>query len=343
MDKALENACKGQSKSQGGMNVNELKILAKQRGYNGPIKRKELLDFLCKPVKIVKTVKPVKIVKPVIPSNIKAITPVIPEFLSNPHGYPDIADSMISTLDFESLYALSRTNKSWKSYINNNLTKLSHLLYPYQTEVPLRTKMQTIIRELGIVDIEMLSFTMKNDYSDVVEIKNRSNSKLFKYTLDPTGFKSEFWFQYGKLHRIDGPATSYLDENGHIYFEVWSQQGQYHRLDGPAVIEVYENGQKIKEDWYQHGKLYRLDGPAETKWYENGQKLSENWYHQGKPHRLDGPAHSKWYENGQKKSEIWYKLNQWHRLDGPALTEWYENGELIIEAWYRDDQIYSDD
>lgn len=31
MDKALENACKGQSKSQGSMNVNELKILAKQK------------------------------------------------------------------------------------------------------------------------------------------------------------------------------------------------------------------------------------------------------------------------------------------------------------------------
>lgn len=47
MDERLSRACSGASQSQGGLNVSDLKLLAKARGYKGPTTRRELLDFLC--------------------------------------------------------------------------------------------------------------------------------------------------------------------------------------------------------------------------------------------------------------------------------------------------------
>ena len=44
----------------------------------------------------------------------------------------------------------------------------------------------------------------------------------------PDGDK--YWYQNGKLHRIDGPAAEYA--NGDKY---WYQNGQRHRIDGPAI------------------------------------------------------------------------------------------------------------
>lgn len=75
----------------------------------------------------------------------------------------------------------------------------------------------------------------------------------------------------------DGHATAVTLYNGTIE---WSLHGKLHRLDGPAVI--YGNEEK---QWWVEGKLHRLNGPA-IEW-PNGTK---EWYANGKLHRLDGPA-----------------------------------------------------
>ncbi len=77
----------------------------------------------------------------------------------------------------------------------------------------------------------------------------------------------KFWYQNGKLHRIDGPAIQY--SNGD---KSWYKEGKKHREDGPAV--VCANGDK---SWYKEGKLHRLDGPAIEDY--NGVKY---WYIDGK-------------------------------------------------------------
>lgn len=62
-----------------------------------------------------------------------------------------------------------------------------------------------------------------------------------------------YWYQDGKLHRIDGPAVEYAKGD-----KFWYQHGELHRLDGPAV--EYSNGYKF---WYQNSILYRDDdGPV---------------------------------------------------------------------------------
>jgi len=42
MESQLLKACEGKTASQGGMNVNDLKKLAKSRGYTGSMKRENL-------------------------------------------------------------------------------------------------------------------------------------------------------------------------------------------------------------------------------------------------------------------------------------------------------------
>ena len=76
----------------------------------------------------------------------------------------------------------------------------------------------------------------------------------------------KYWYQYGKLHRTDGPTIECTD--GH---KEWYQNGQRHRTDGPAV--EYSDGYKA---WYKNGKLHRTDGPARQ--YSDGAKF---WYLEG--------------------------------------------------------------
>lgn len=63
---------------------------------------------------------------------------------------------------------------------------------------------------------------------------------------------SKVWYNYGKLHRIYGPA--YISQSG---TKIWYQYGEKHRIDGPA--HIYLNKSKA---WYYKGKMHREDGPA---------------------------------------------------------------------------------
>ena len=51
-------------------------------------------------------------------------------------------------------------------------------------------------------------------------------------------------------------------KNGNVKYEKYYQYGKYHRLNGPAYIEYYKNGNKRYERYYQDGKCHRINGPA---------------------------------------------------------------------------------
>jgi hypothetical protein len=61
-----------------------------------------------------------------------------------------------------------------------------------------------------------------------------------KNGLKIDSYGNKFWYQNGKLHRLDGPAVEYAD--GH---KAWCQNGNLHREDGPAI--EHANGVK---SWY---------------------------------------------------------------------------------------------
>jgi hypothetical protein len=76
----------------------------------------------------------------------------------------------------------------------------------------------------------------------------------------------KYWYQNGKLHRINGAAIEC--SNG---YKSWYQNGLQHRIGGPAI--EYADGDK---EWWQNNIRHRLDGPAVE---VNGKKF---WYYEGK-------------------------------------------------------------
>jgi hypothetical protein len=85
-------------------------------------------------------------------------------------------------------------------------------------------------------------------------------STLIRYTLedgskvniipdDYTGIAttscgSKFWYQDGKLHRLDGPTCEWYNGT-----KIWCQYGKYHRLEGPA--KEWADGKQL---WWINGK-----------------------------------------------------------------------------------------
>jgi hypothetical protein len=60
----------------------------------------------------------------------------------------------------------------------------------------------------------------------------------------------EFWYQDGKLHRLDGPASNYSSK--YKKYKNWYVNGILHREDGPAVIGNFEGN-----EWYLRGVRYK--------------------------------------------------------------------------------------
>ena len=122
------------------------------------------------------------------------------------------------------------------------------------------------------------------------------------------------WWQYGNLHRINGPAIIY--QNGIIEYY---QNGEFHREDGPARFRHHEEG---FSEWYQNGELHRDNGPARY----DMQGIKKEWYRKGKKHRIDGPALI--WPHGEE----WFKHGRRHRESGPAIItrnhhiDWYIRG-----------------
>lgn len=81
-----------------------------------------------------------------------------------------------------------------------------------------------------------------------------------------------FWgnSEYG-LHRLDGPAVEYINDN-----REWWVEDKLHRINGPAV-EWFSEGYKA---WYVDNELHRLDGPTVefngyNQWYIEGVEYSK--------------------------------------------------------------------
>lgn len=285
MNRRLERACKGKTKSHGGLNLDALKKLAEQKGYNGPIIRKDLLEFLCKPDNP-------------------------PGFLSNIDEYWDVNKGIIKGLDLESLVSLGKTNKYWKNVIDNyfdTLVQNFKNIYPScQEDCPLSKR--KIIEMLFGLDartkpkIEELEITvgLVDPYDDSflgkLDIVNPRNKRLVSYSygihdLSPWG---EQWFQNGIEHRLDAPASlNYLDSV--VHEEIWYKDGKRHRVDGPAfIIWHYDMDNKTSvQAWYKDGELHRVDGPATTRmisddvyieeYYENDVKVKPDTYRRYDP------------------------------------------------------------
>jgi len=95
------------------------------------------------------------------------------------------------------------------------------------------------------------------------------------------------WYEFGELHRKDGPAIEFANGDRHWYWEG--------KLDRHYPLE----SAYVDRHWYMDGNLHRYYGPAIE--FANG---DQHWYWKGKLARDDGPAimrvngPNEWYKNG---------------------------------------------
>ena len=82
---ALSNACEGKTKAQGGLNVDGLYKLAKQKKYSGPKSRASLIKFLCVK-KSGLLAAPIKVKKSPLPGPTSPSTHALPKSASDPNN-----------------------------------------------------------------------------------------------------------------------------------------------------------------------------------------------------------------------------------------------------------------
>jgi len=105
-----------------------------------------------------------------------------------------------------------------------------------------------------------------------VEVDRYSNNCLKRIT----------WYLRGKKHMDDGdPAETLFTEDGKVAIQRWYEYGKLHRVDGPAYIDYYESGEVKHEIWFANGKYHRADGSAMIWYYRSGEVRSEVWYVNG--------------------------------------------------------------
>jgi len=103
-----------------------------------------------------------------------------------------------------------------------------------------------------------------------------------------------------------------------------NKNGKLHRLDGPAVIYNNDEDWDIWKEYYINGKLGRIGGgPAITK-ADYDTEINE-YYENDKLHRLDGPAHTEHW-NGGRHSSYWidgieYSVDEYAKKTGMNINE----------------------
>jgi hypothetical protein len=80
------------------------------------------------------------------------------------------------------------------------------------------------------------------------------------------------WYLNGLLHRTDGPAIEWWDNDTE-----WYLNGKLHRTDGPAFEYAGE-----RNSWYVNNKLHRTDGPA-IEWADG----ALDWYLNDRSYTFD--------------------------------------------------------
>ncbi|WFE75909.1 hypothetical protein [Roseinatronobacter sp. S2] len=73
------------------------------------------------------------------------------------------------------------------------------------------------------------------------------------------------WLQ--GMHRLDGPAVKEFDlDTFELVREEWRKEGKLHREDGPAYQWWDEDGNLLKEEWVKCGHSYTPTGHEQIAW-----------------------------------------------------------------------------
>lgn len=69
-------------------------------------------------------------------------------------------------------------------------------------------------------------------------LRHRDNHQPAIVDIGPDGKPAkEYYYQFGRLHRENGPAE-FLRDHGKLIYETWAQYGREHRTDGPSHSHI---------------------------------------------------------------------------------------------------------
>jgi hypothetical protein len=178
---------------------------------------------------------------------------------------------------------------------------------------------EDIVTFLGKFDVEdATEVVLEKTASDNTTEYRLQDSHLLHRKSGPAMINAdghEFWYQYGNLHRTDGPAL--VTDHSKMYFKT----GVLHRTDGPAVEMLIPDTNIKYTCWCENGVPHRDGAPALE--FDDGTSV---YIQNGHIHRTDGPAIT--LPGG---TSIWVQHGRIHREDGPAVingdeTLYYHRG-----------------
>ena len=269
----------------------------------------------------------------------------------------DILDKIIYMNNLSTILELRKTNKYYKTYIDNVLHNNYVLINQFNPSIFIDIPASHVIKqqlnmkqflymlidsEHRIPDVNILwSDFPRNIEKNFGKVKYEDKDHIIKYQT----LKYRFTQLYdgiiidfrNSLKDINGtllPSEIMYYPNMNIQSYMYRVNMLYHNPDGPAIITFYQDGQLRLEAYYNYGKEHNTQGPATLEYYEDGQLYSKMYYINGMIHNTEGPASFKYYENGELRLKVYYINDMKHNTEGPAMIEYYETGQIKEENYF---------
>jgi antitoxin component YwqK of YwqJK toxin-antitoxin module len=119
-------------------------------------------------------------------------------------------------------------------------------------------------------------------------------------------------------------------KNGQIECKYYYDNGKVHRVDKPAVIGYYENGQIEYEYWCVNNKYYRINKPSKIWYYKSGQIHVKEWIHNDEFYRENELPHAiEYYKSGQVREMVWFRDNCYYNYATIIKSEVYDYNPVV--------------
>ena len=231
----------------------------------------------------------------------------------------DILDKIMLKNNLSTILELRKTNKYYKTYIDNALGSNYLLIKQFDPSIFIDIPASHVINQqlnmkqflYMLIDPEhrisqdILWSEFPNITKDLKMVKYVDNNDI-KYQHIKYSFKNNILNFKNSVTDIDGKLipAKFIYYHGHLEYEYFIVNNLLHNDNGPAIISYFENGQIRSKSYHINGKI--CDG------------LSQIYY----------------YENGQIKTKVYMLNENFHNNDGPAIINYYENGELQSEYYF---------
>lgn len=132
------------------------------------------------------------------------------------------------------------------------MNKIKYLNFIFKNKI----KKRTLYYKINFIDY--MPFIKKKIYSERYFYNNKlhnSDHPAVIYYYYNGNIESEYYFNYGDVHRENGPAVTYY-KNGSVYKQWYCLNSKIHNDNGPAIIDYNEDGSIKEQHYFLNGEEY---------------------------------------------------------------------------------------